>query len=124
MNKPKVLYVDDEAINLMLFKALLKKKYHVLTAENGTSGLKILSETRDIDVVFSDMRMPSMNGIEFINEAIKLAPDTEFYILTGFEITPEIQEALDKKLIRKYLKKPFKMNDISIEIDNVVIKNG
>lgn len=124
MNKTKVLYLDDEAINLMLFKTLLEKKYHVLTAENGTSGLKILSETSDIDVVFSDMRMPSMNGVEFIKEAIKLAPDTEFYILTGFEITPEIQEALDKKLIRKYLRKPFKMNDISIEIDNVVIKNG
>ncbi len=124
MNKHKVLYVDDEAINLALFKTILDEKYHILTAEDGMSGLKILSETNNVEVVFSDLRMPVMNGIEFINKAIKITPDAKFYILTGFEITVEIQDALEKGIIKKYLRKPFNMNEISNEIDNVIDKGN
>lgn len=113
----KVLYVDDERLNLMLFAAHLDKKYNVLTAENGADGLLILKENSDIRVVVSDMKMPQMNGIEFIKKAMEIAPDTVFYILTGFEITEEIQQALDEGLIRKYFRKPFSFIEISEEIE-------
>jgi two-component system, response regulator, stage 0 sporulation protein F len=113
----KVLYVDDERINLMLFSAHLDKKYNVLTADSGADGLVILKQHSGIRVVVSDMKMPQMNGIEFIKKASEIAPDTVFYILTGFEITPEIQQALDEGLIRKYFRKPFNIKEISAEID-------
>jgi two-component system, response regulator, stage 0 sporulation protein F len=113
----KVLYVDDERLNLMLFRAHLEKKYNVLTADSGADGLVILKEHSGIRVVVSDMKMPQMNGIEFIKKALEIAPDTVFYILTGFEITPEIQQALDEGLIRKYFRKPFNIKEISAEID-------
>jgi two-component system, response regulator, stage 0 sporulation protein F len=118
MNKLKVLYVDDEPINLILFKANLEDKYDVLTAENGFEGLKFISENSDLKVVVSDMKMPNMNGIEFIKKAVSISPRIHYYILTGFEITDEIQEALDVGLIRRYFRKPFNMNDISSEIEN------
>lgn len=113
----KVLYVDDERLNLMLFVAHLDKKYNVLTADSGEVGLTILKENRGIRVVVSDMKMPHMNGIEFIKKALEITPDTIFYILTGFEITKEIQQALDEGLIRKYFRKPFNIKEISAEID-------
>ena len=113
----KVLYVDDERINLMLFEAHLDKRYIVLTADSGAEGLAVLKENSDIRVVVSDMKMPHMNGIEFIKKALEIAPDTVFYILTGFEITEEIQQALDEGLIRKYFRKPFNIREISAEID-------
>ena len=120
MDKTKILYVDDEAINLMLFKINLQKKYEVLTAENGMNGLEVLSVDKDISIVFSDMRMPEMNGIEFISKAKELYPEINFYILTGFEITSEISKALDNGLIDKYFQKPFNMNLISLEIENIL----
>ena len=122
MDESKILYVDDEKINLMLFEANLKKKYAILTAENGVSGLKILSENKDVKVVISDMKMPNMSGIEFIRRAIETYPDIYFYILTGFEITDQIQEALNTGMIRKYFKKPFDLNHISTELDSVLKK--
>jgi two-component system, response regulator, stage 0 sporulation protein F len=120
MHNPKILYVDDESINLMLFEANFENKYKVLTAENGMSGLEILSEKKDVKVVISDMRMPSMNGIEFIKKAMKIAPQADYYILTGFEITGEIQEAIDEGIVRKYFKKPFNIPEITCEIDQVL----
>jgi len=120
MKKPKILYVDDEPINLMLFEANLEKKYQIMTAENGTKGLEIISENSDIRVVVSDMKMPVMNGIEFVRRAREMSAGISYYILTGFEITAEIQQALDTGLIRRYFKKPFNINEISSEIEIVI----
>jgi two-component system, response regulator, stage 0 sporulation protein F len=108
----KILYVDDESINLLLFHHTFKKKYDVLTAESGFKGLELLSDNSDTKVIISDMKMPGMDGIEFIKEAKRLYPFIIFYILTGYEITPEIQDALDTGLINGYFQKPFKMKDI------------
>ena len=120
MNKPKILYVDDEPINLALFEAHLEKKYQVFKASNGKAGLKIMESNPDIKVVFSDMKMPYMNGIEFIKEAVKVISECVFYILTGFEITNEIQHSLDSGLIRKYYGKPIDMREIMNEIEAVI----
>ena len=110
--KPKILYVDDEFINLQLFKINFDNKYEVFTAENGITGLEVLDNNPDIIVVISDMKMPLMNGIEFIKKAKEKYSHIRFYILTGFQITEEIQEALNSKLILKYFSKPFNFNKI------------
>lgn len=116
MEKPKILYVDDEPLNLMLFKANLNKTHEVITADSGVSGLKIIENTKDFCCVISDMRMPNMNGIEFVKAASKILPDISYYILSGFDISEEIQEALDSRLIQKYFRKPFNLKKIAGEI--------
>lgn len=108
-SKPKVLYVDDEPINLMLFEVNFKDKYDVITAIDGYKGLEVLAENTDALVIISDMKMPGMNGIEFITKAKAKYPDKKFYILTGFEITKEIKDALDSGLIIEYFSKPFQV---------------
>ena len=112
----KILYVDDELINLQLFKINFRKKYDVLTAIDAKEGLKILEDDHEVLVVVSDMKMPHMNGLEFIKIAKEKCPNIKFYILTGFEITDEIQEALDSGLIIKYFRKPFNINEIDKSI--------
>jgi two-component system, response regulator, stage 0 sporulation protein F len=124
MIEANVLYVDDERTNLLLFKALLEKRYTIVTAEDAFAGLEILGQNNQLQVVISDMKMPRMNGIEFIRKAKEVAPDIQFYILTGFEITEEIQEALDSGLITRYFKKPFNINAISNEIDRALTGSG
>ncbi len=122
MNNTKILYVDDEEINLMLFEANLDHKYNILTALEGYLGLEVLSKNNDIKIVISDMKMPKMNGIEFIINAKKLLPHIIFYIISGFDITDEIQESLDNGLIQKYFKKPFNMNELSSEFELALIE--
>lgn len=112
----KVLYVDDEPINLMLFKANFKKKFDVITAESGNEGLTLLNNNADTKVVISDMKMPGMSGIEFIRIAKQDYPNVSFYILTGFDITDEISNALEEKLIHKYFKKPLNIREIEYAI--------
>lgn len=118
--KPKILYVDDEEINLKLFKLNLLKHYDVITGLNGIEGLEILKKNKDIKFVVSDLKMPNMNGIEFIKKAKKLYPDLPFFLLTGFDINSEIEEALQSQLILSHLKKPYEINYI-LEIFSKVI---
>jgi response regulator RpfG family c-di-GMP phosphodiesterase len=120
LDKARILYVDDESMNLMLFEAILEEKYAVFIAESGSKGLRIIEENPDLCIVLSDMKMPRMNGVEFIRQAAALLPHCYFYILTGFEITPEIQQALDEGLIQKYYRKPCTWNEITTEIERML----
>lgn len=117
MGRISILYVDDEPINLMLFERIFYKRYNVLTVESGFKGLEVLKEKPDIEMIISDMKMPHMNGIEFITRAKALYPDIQYYILTGYEITNQIQEALDNGLILKYFRKPFDITEIEKTIE-------
>ncbi len=122
MAKPNVLFVDDEPVNLMLYEAYYKDHYNVFTAADGDSGLNILSQHKDIHLIFCDMKMPNMDGIEFIERAKHLAPHGHYYIMTGFEVTGEIQEAIDRETVIRYFKKPLNYKAISDEIETVVSK--
>ncbi|MBI9063592.1 MAG: response regulator [Marinilabiliaceae bacterium] len=119
-DKTKILYVDDEEINLQLFEINFQKKYQVITALDGLKGLELLEANPEILIVISDMRMPKMNGIEFIKQAKERFPDKRFFILTGFEITEEIQSALESGLILRYFKKPFNIKEIDSALVQVI----
>ncbi|MBP1668749.1 MAG: response regulator [Bacteroidetes bacterium] len=117
---PALLYVDDEPLNLTLFEINFRKKYTVRTALSGEKGLEILRSEPSIAVVITDMKMPGMNGIEFIRKAKENFPEIVFFILTGYEITGEIIQALEEKLIHKYFKKPFLMKEMETAILEVL----
>lgn len=112
-NEIKIIYIDDEEVNVLLFEMNFSVNYTVYSGLSGNDGLDLLDKNPDTNVVISDMKMPNMSGLEFIKKAKEKYPDKKFYILTGFEITEEIRDALETKLIDKYFKKPF--NQIEIE---------
>lgn len=102
----KVLCVDDEPINLMILERILGKKYKVISAENGPKALEILQKDPEIQLVVTDMQMPGMSGIELIRQTDKQFPGKKYFMLSGYDITQEIQEALDSSLISAYFQKP------------------
>ena len=110
--KKVILYVDDEEINVQLFRINFSLHFDVLTGNSGFDGLALLEKHPETNVIISDMKMPEMNGLEFIARAKEKYPEKRFYILTGYEITDEIQEALSTGLIRRYFSKPFNMHEI------------
>jgi two-component system, response regulator, stage 0 sporulation protein F len=116
-DKTTILYVDDEPINVLVFEESFKRIYNIITAESGIEGLDKLHKNPDTRVVISDMKMPVMNGIDFISKAKTEFPDIVYFILTGYNITEEIADALNKKLIAKYFRKPFDIKEIEMTIE-------
>lgn len=122
-NSPKItiLYVDDEESNLFVFEKMFETKYKVLTAHSGKEGLEQLEgHSTDIIVVISDMRMPLMNGVEFIRKAKDTYTNIAYFILTGFDFNDEIEEALKSHLIHKFFTKPFEMKEIELAISEAI----
>jgi response regulator RpfG family c-di-GMP phosphodiesterase len=116
-SKKKVLCVDDEPINLLILRKILGKKYEVITAKHGEEALLVLEKDPEIELVITDMNMPGMNGLEFIKEASDSFTPKSYFMLSGYAITDEIQEALDTGLIYEYFQKPadFKQIDRVLE---------
>lgn len=117
-NKINVLYIDDEPVNIMLFAVNLKNKFNIITGKSGLEGLDLLRQNPHINVVVSDMRMPGMNGIEFIKQAKQEFPENSYYIFSGFDKTPEIENAINTKLINQYFNKPINYREIEKTILN------
>jgi len=111
--KDSVLFVDDEEINLFIFEKSFEKDFKVITASSGREGLdKLKSHSNEIKVVISDMRMPEMDGLMFIEEARSLFDEISYFILTGFSFNKELESALENKLIDQIFKKPFDYESI------------
>jgi response regulator RpfG family c-di-GMP phosphodiesterase len=112
-----VLYLDDEEINLFIFEANFKHKFEVITAANPEEALKVLEEDRQkISAVISDMRMPGMNGVEFIRSARKQNDKIPYYILSGFNYNEEINQAINEKIVKRFFEKPFNVTEIEREL--------
>lgn len=110
--KTTILYVDDEPLNLLLFTQLFGKTCNIITANSGIEGLGKLEENSSISIVFSDMKMPYMTGLEFIAQAKEKYPDKSFFLITGYDITNEICSAIQNNLIIKCFTKPFDVESI------------
>jgi two-component system response regulator (stage 0 sporulation protein F) len=115
--KRKILYVDDELINLKLFWLNLKQYYEIIVSLDPLDGLKKLKENPDIKIAFSDLRMPTMNGHEFIQRAKQASPNTEFFLVTGYYLDEKIIESLNSGLIKKHFVKPIDFDEIRSTIE-------
>ncbi|MBI9064751.1 MAG: response regulator [Marinilabiliaceae bacterium] len=67
MEKKNLLYVDDEPINLQLFKFNFRQHYNLFLAQSAMEGLEILQK-EDVSIVISDFKMPEMNGLDFLRK--------------------------------------------------------
>ena len=102
----KLLFVDDEPNILSGIQRQLRKEYEILTAAGGAAGLDVLSAEPDVAVIISDMRMPEMNGAQFLAKARTVRPDAVQMILSGqAELDATIQAVNEGSLFR-FLTKP------------------
>lgn len=111
--KPAILYIDDEEANLLLFRISFEGKREVLVANSPEEGLKKLEENKDrILAVISDMHMPKMNGVQFIEKAQETVNNIPYFILSGYAFNDEIDQALQENTIQKFFTKPFDRAEI------------
>lgn len=115
--KIDILYVDDEENNLISFKATFRLKYNVLIALSADAAMKIL-ETKPVQIIITDQRMPNITGIEFLEKVIEKYPDPVRILLTGYADMNAVIEAVNKGKIYHYLSKPW----VEKELDETIKK--
>lgn len=109
--KITVLYVDDEENNLISFKATFRIKYNVITALTAEEAMKIL-ETKPVDIIITDQRMPHITGVEFLEKVIEKYPDPMRILLTGYADMNAVIDAVNKGKIFHYLSKPWNEEEL------------
>lgn len=102
----KVLCVDDEEKVLEGLNLNLRKYFRVHLATSGKQGLEILRSKGPFAIVLSDMRMPEMDGAEFLKEVHKEAPDSVRILLTGHSEMEAAIRAINEGQIFRFLTKP------------------
>ena len=107
--KPDILYVDDEAENLIVFQAAFEDDFNILTANSGEEALALL-EKRSVPVVVTDHRMPNMTGVELCELLRHKHPHTKRIILTGYSDSAAMLDAINKGQVFQFLTKPWDRN--------------
>lgn len=116
--KPKILYVDDESINLRLFKVSFKSDYIIQTSPSGEDALELLNTNERFDIIVSDQRMPGLTGTEFMIKAKKILPKCKFILLTGYADIEALEKAINDVGIWQYAKKPWEPSNLKFIINN------
>ena len=107
--KGKILIVDDEASVRELFSSVfIEAGYELITAEGGKEALKIL-QNEEIDVIFLDLKLFGMNGIELCRQIRETKPVSIIYAMTGWSPLFEIAECREAGF-DDYFEKPLDMD--------------
>jgi response regulator RpfG family c-di-GMP phosphodiesterase len=115
VDKITVLYVDDEANNLISFKATFRIKYNVLTALSGEDALNVMAN-KQVHIIITDQRMPNMTGVEFLEKVLEAYPDPMRILLTGYADMGAVVDAVNKGKIFHYLAKPWDEEELTTTI--------
>ncbi|MDR3566032.1 MAG: HDOD domain-containing protein [Negativicutes bacterium] len=115
----KILFVDDERSILKAIERLFFDfDCELVVAESGEEGLRLLAEN-SVDVVVSDMRMPGMDGHQFLRRVKALYPGTTRLILSGYADEKEIFESLIDGSNSLYLFKPWNGDELKKKIEQI-----
>ena len=118
-----ILIIDDEkAIRKTLFEILSYEGYKIDEAGDGEEGLKKFRE-KDYDVILCDIKMPKIDGIEFLEKAKETNPDIPIIMISGHGTIETAVEAV-KKGAYDYISKPPDLNRLLITIRNAMDKTS
>jgi response regulator RpfG family c-di-GMP phosphodiesterase len=122
--RPVILCVDDEPSMLSALRRLFRANgFAVLTAEGGQQGLDLL-DSEPVDLVISDMRMPHMDGVVFLEHVRQRRPDILRLLLTGYADIASITGAINRGEIYRYIAKPWDDHDIILTVKDALERSA
>jgi len=120
----KILVVeDDESVRDVASHMLQTVGYEVITAHNGSSGLREYKTNPDVDLIFSDVIMPGgMTGVELATKILELSPELPILLATGYA-----EKELKDKLINHknvvLVAKPYDTNELPDLINSMMLQH-
>jgi thioredoxin reductase (NADPH) len=115
MAKPILLTIDDDPEVLRAVERDLRRRYadryRVMRADSGATAMQTLQSLKKrneaVSLLLADQRMPEMSGVEFLNRAIGVYPDSRRVLLTAYADTDAAIQAINQAHIHHYLLKPW-----------------
>jgi DNA-binding NtrC family response regulator len=121
--KNKALVVDDDPSVLAVLGGYMKAfDFDVETTENPRTALELCRLNR-YDIIMSDLVMPQMNGLEFLQEVRLADSDAAFIMITGY---PSIESAVEaiRRGAHDYITKPFRIEEVKVKIDRALLEKN
>lgn len=116
---PNILIIDDDKSIGDLLKKILEKEGHKVDTElSGKIAIKKIEKTK-YDIIFVDIKLQDINGLEIINYIKKINPQTIAIIITGYGSINNAVEALNKGA-DAYINKPIKLEELLTTIENKI----
>jgi DNA-binding NtrC family response regulator len=117
--KHSILVVDDELlIRDLLYDFFSSQGWDISIAENGEKALQILEDT-PVDVVLTDIKMPTMDGLQLTEQLKETHPEIPVVLMTGFPSVDSAVTALRQR-VADYIIKPFNINQLYKTIESKV----
>ena len=116
----KILVVDDEAvIRELLSEVLTDEGYAVESAESGPRALDILGASDEFVLLFTDIMMPEMDGLDLIRRARRLRPAIIPIVMTAYATLDSARSAV-KEGAYEYVLKPFSLSEVKLAVSNAL----
>ena len=113
----KILVVDDEqVVRDFLGRLLTLKSAIVKIVEDGFRAIEAVKQER-FDIVFLDVKMPQMDGLETFRELKKIDPQAKYVMMTGYAVDDILTEAQQEGLFH-FIRKPFDIDQITSLIES------
>jgi response regulator RpfG family c-di-GMP phosphodiesterase len=112
----KVLLVDDDELMLRSYHRTLHRKFKLEVAMGGVQALQALERHGPFAVIVADMRMPGLSGLDVLQEAVRLAPETTRIMLTGDLDLHTAMDAVNQGRVFRFLTKPCRPEDLEAAI--------
>ena len=116
---PRVIVVDDEADQLQAFRLNFRRDFDLKLASSGAEALGLLEE-QDAAVLLTDQRMPGMTGVELLERAKEIRPDTVRMVVTAYKDASSILDAVNKGDVYRYVVKPWNADELRITIQRAI----
>jgi two-component system response regulator HupR/HoxA len=110
-----ILIVDDEPAILESLELTLGGVYRVHSASSGEAGLEILAR-EEIALIIADQVMPTMSGVEFLEQAIERNPRAIRMMLTGYADIGSLARAINEGRIYRYISKPWEPDEVRLNV--------
>ena len=114
-----ILAVDDDSMILETLRRALHDLYTVYTAGSGVEALDVL-ERETIAVIITDQRMPGLTGVQLLERARHISPDTLGILSSGYFDDLALSDALNLGTVRGYVHKPWNLTELRRRVNEVV----
>ncbi len=119
MKDYNILIIDDEQTQREVLTGYLKKKgYHILSADSGEEGIRLVKQSA-VDIVLSDFKMPDKTGLEVLEQVKKINPEISFVIITAYS-TVEMAVKAMRMGAYDYISKPVDLDELDLLIEKII----